>query len=50
MSTVITLVVAMNQDRMNGVESKLPCHIPEDLAYFKRVTLGKPILMGRKTL
>lgn len=45
----ISLVVAMNQDRVIGVNNQLPWHIPEDLAYFKAVTLGKPIIMGRKT-
>jgi dihydrofolate reductase len=47
--TRITLVVAMNQERVIGVNNQLPWHIPEDLAYFKKVTLGKPIIMGRKT-
>lgn len=45
----ITLVVAMNKNNVIGVNNELPWHIPEDLAYFKRVTLGKPIIMGRKT-
>ena len=45
----ITLIVAMNYERIIGVDNKLPWHIPEDLAYFKQVTLGKPIIMGRKT-
>lgn len=48
-SPIITLVVAMNHDRVIGVANKLPWHIPEDLQYFKQVTLGKPIIMGRKT-
>ena len=39
----------MNKDRVIGVNNQLPWHIPEDLAYFKKVTLGKPIIMGRKT-
>ena len=46
---IITLVVAMNNERVIGVDNKLPWHIPEDLQYFKHVTLGKPIIMGRKT-
>lgn len=45
----ISLVVALNSDYVIGTENKLPWHIPEDLAYFKQVTLGKPIIMGRKT-
>lgn len=46
---VISLVVAMNQERVIGANNRLPWHIPEDLAYFKQVTFGKPIIMGRKT-
>jgi dihydrofolate reductase len=45
----ITLVVAMDAQRGIGVDNKLPWHLPEDLAHFKRVTLGHPIIMGRKT-
>jgi dihydrofolate reductase len=47
--TQITLVVAMDAQRGIGVDNKLPWHLPEDLAHFKRVTLGRPIIMGRKT-
>lgn len=46
---LISLVVAMNQDNVIGVDNQLPWHLPEDLAYFKKVTSGKPIIMGRKT-
>ena len=45
----ISIIVAMNQERVIGSANQLPWHIPEDLAYFKQVTQGKPILMGRKT-
>jgi dihydrofolate reductase len=45
----ITLVVAVDAQRGIGVDNKLPWHLPEDLAHFKRVTLGHPIIMGRKT-
>lgn len=45
----LSLIVAMNQDRVIGVNNQLPWHIPEDLAYFKTVTLSKTIIMGRKT-
>jgi dihydrofolate reductase len=47
--THITLVVAIDAQRGIGVDDKLPWHLPEDLAHFKRVTLGHPIIMGRKT-
>jgi dihydrofolate reductase len=45
----ITLVVAIDSRRGIGVANRLPWHLPEDLAHFKRVTLGQPIIMGRKT-
>lgn len=45
----LTLVVAIDAQRGIGVDNQLPWHLPEDLAHFKRVTLGKPIIMGRKT-
>jgi dihydrofolate reductase len=49
MSTQLTLVVAMDAERGIGINNQLPWHLPEDLAHFKRVTLGHPIIMGRKT-
>ena len=49
MAKHLTLVVAMDAQRGIGVDNKLPWHLPEDLAHFKRVTLGHPIIMGRKT-
>lgn len=49
MKPKITIVVAMNKQRVIGVDNQLPWHIPEDLKYFKQVTMGKPIIMGRKT-
>jgi dihydrofolate reductase len=45
----LTLVVAIDAQRGIGADNKLPWHLPEDLAHFKRVTLGHPIIMGRKT-
>lgn len=42
-------VVAMASNRVIGREGKLPWHLPEDLKFFKRTTLGHPVLMGRKT-
>ncbi|MGJ7916655.1 dihydrofolate reductase [Massilia sp. LXY-6] len=49
MAKQLTLVVAMDAERGIGVDNQLPWHLPEDLAHFKRVTLGHPIIMGRKT-
>ncbi|MGX4640332.1 dihydrofolate reductase [Massilia sp. SYSU DXS3249] len=45
----LTLVVAIDAQRGIGVNNQLPWHLPEDLAHFKRVTLGRPMIMGRKT-
>lgn len=45
----VTIVVAMGSDGVIGVGGDMPWHLPEDLAHFKRVTLGHPMIMGRKT-
>lgn len=45
----ITLIVARARNGVIGCENRLPWHLPEDLAHFKRTTLGHPIVMGRKT-
>ncbi|CAK6475097.1 dihydrofolate reductase [Peribacillus castrilensis] len=46
---MISLIVAMDQNRVIGKNNKLPWHLPADLQYFKKVTMGHPIVMGRKT-
>lgn len=46
---LISLVVAMDRNRVIGLRGRLPWHLPADLAHFKRVTMGKPIIMGRRT-
>ncbi|MDO3723076.1 dihydrofolate reductase [Marinobacter sp. chi1] len=43
------LIVAMSQNRVIGRNNKLPWYLPGDLRYFKQATMGKPIIMGRKT-
>ncbi len=45
----ITLVVAVAEDGVIGAGGTLPWHLPEDLKRFKAATVGKPVLMGRKT-
>lgn len=45
----LALIAAMAQNRVVGIDNKLPWHLPEDLKYFKRVTTGKAVIMGRKT-
>lgn len=47
--TQLTLIVALDAQRGIGIDNKLPWHLPEDLAHFKRLTSGHPIIMGRKT-
>ena len=46
---MITLIVAVADTGVIGRDNTLPWHLPEDLKRFKRLTLGKPIVMGRKT-
>jgi dihydrofolate reductase len=45
----LTIIVATDNARGIGIENRLPWRLPEDLAHFKRVTTGHPIIMGRKT-
>ena len=45
----VSLIAAMDENRLIGSDNQLPWHLPADLAFFKRTTMGKPILMGRKT-
>ena len=47
--TTLSIIVAMGRDRTIGKDNALPWHLPNDLKYFRRVTMGKPIIMGRKT-
>jgi dihydrofolate reductase len=46
---VVTLIVAVADSGVIGRGNTLPWHLPADLQRFKRITMGKPILMGRKT-
>ena len=46
---LISLIWAMAENRVIGNNNRLPWHLPADLRHFKQLTLGKPILMGRKT-
>ncbi|MBL4900410.1 MAG: type 3 dihydrofolate reductase [Colwellia sp.] len=47
--TILSLIVATAENNIIGKDNIMPWHLPADLAYFKKVTLGKPIIMGRKT-
>ncbi len=46
---IISLIWAMDENRLIGVENRLPWKLPADMKWFRRNTLGKPIIMGRKT-
>ena len=45
----LSLIAAMAKNRVIGANNRLPWHLPADLRNFRRVTMGKPIMMGRKT-
>jgi len=45
----IVLIVARGDNGVIGNKGTLPWHIPEDLKHFKKLTMGKPMIMGRKT-
>lgn len=45
----ISMIVAHSQNRVIGNKGQTPWNIPADLQYFKKVTMGKPVIMGRKT-
>ncbi len=45
----LSLIAALAKNRVIGIDNRLPWKLPEDLAHFKALTLGHPILMGRKT-
>lgn len=43
------MIAAMANNRVIGADNDMPWHLPADLAHFKKTTLGKPVVMGRKT-
>lgn len=47
--SLITLIAALDRHRAIGRGGAMPWHLPDDLKRFKALTLGKPVLMGRKT-
>lgn len=46
---ILSFIVAVSDNHAIGRDNQLPWHLPEDLKFFKRTTLGKPVIMGRKT-
>ncbi|HEY1164718.1 MAG TPA: dihydrofolate reductase, partial [Chitinophaga sp.] len=45
----VSVIVAASENNVIGRDNQLPWHLPADLKYFKQTTMGKPIIMGRKT-
>ena len=45
----VSLIVAMSENRVIGRQNQMPWHLPNELKYFKRMTIGKPVVMGRNT-
>lgn len=48
-SVPLAMIAALADNRVIGLDNKMPWHLPADLKHFKAMTLGKPIIMGRKT-
>lgn len=46
---LVSVIVAASENNVIGRENQLPWHLPADLKYFKQTTMGKPVIMGRKT-
>jgi len=48
-SVKVSMIAALGNNRVIGLNNKMPWHLPADLQFFKKTTLGSPIIMGRKT-
>ncbi len=46
---IISMIAAMANNRVIGKDNQMPWHLPADFAWFKKCTVGKPVVMGRKT-
>lgn len=46
---MLSMIIAAAQNRVMGRDNQMPWHLPNDLQYFKKTTMGKPMIMGRKT-
>ena len=49
MTSPLALIAALARNRVIGHDNRLPWHLPADLRFFKQTTMGKPLLMGRRT-
>ena len=45
----ISIIAAVSTDGVIGIQGGLPWHLPDDMAYFKKTTMGHPVIMGRKS-
>ena len=50
LNMIISLIAAMDRNRLIGSDNGMPWHLPADLAHFRKMTVNKPVVMGRKTL
>jgi len=48
MSAVVAMIAGVAENNVIGTDGKIPWRLPSDMAFFKRTTMGKPIIMGRK--
>ncbi len=46
---IISLIAALDKNNLIGAYNEMPWHLPADFKHFKQVTMGKPVIMGRKT-
>src|SRR6056297_1829193 len=46
---IISMIAAMDENRLIGTDNAMPWHLPADFKHFKQITMAKPIIMGRKT-
>ena len=49
MEKKVTLIAALGRNRAIGLDGRMPWHLPSELQHFKRTTMGKALVMGRKT-
>lgn len=49
-ASTLSLIAAVSRNLVIGNDNSMPWHLPEDLAHFKRITMGGPVIMGRKTM
>ncbi|MFA0447752.1 diacylglycerol kinase [Vibrio breoganii] len=46
---IVSMIAAMANNRIIGKDNQMPWHLPADFTWFKKCTMGKPVIMGRKT-